>query len=260
MKETKMRPDMTDDLASRKAFLDQISDETGAGKYAGPGLLLLCPDDTTTRGLAIAGGAASVTRPDPDDGPDHDALVKSGIIRILGLGGRVTATLGRVPEAARLPVGAVCAFHPDCPTGGPLREAAEDWIVWASANPVRVPTLHLFGSLADYDQAVSTGILSAEVPMSGDFDLVDNDANGQTKALIQDLFRLSEIPGDRAIIDNPILCLSLSFFTDGAPSPVIEIHGSLREHTERKIAELDLEMTHLIRRHPGAETQEAPCP
>ena len=29
MKETKMRPDMTDDLASRKAFLDQISDETG---------------------------------------------------------------------------------------------------------------------------------------------------------------------------------------------------------------------------------------
>ena len=116
MKETKMRPDMTDDLASRKAFLDQISDETGAGKYAGPGLLLLCPDDPTTRGLAIAGGAASVTRPDPDDGPDHDALVKSGIIRILGLGGRVTATLGRVPEAARLPVGAVCPWGPSAPS------------------------------------------------------------------------------------------------------------------------------------------------
>lgn len=41
--------------------------------------------------LAIAGGAASVTRPDPDDGPDHDALVRSGFLRILGLGGRVFA-------------------------------------------------------------------------------------------------------------------------------------------------------------------------
>jgi len=250
---------MTDNLATRRVLLDTISDEADAGKYAGPGLLVFCPDDATTRNLAIAGGAASVTRPDPDDGPDHDALVRSGILRILGLGGRVTATLGRVPEAARLPVGAVCAFHPDCPTEGPLREAAEDWIVRASANPVRVPTLHLFGPRADYNQAVSTGILSAEAPMSGDLDLVENDANGQTKALIQDLFRLSEIPGDRAIIDNPILCLSLSFFTDGAPAPVIEIHGRLREHTERKIAELDLEMTHLIRRHPGVET-EAPSP
>ena len=78
LKATTMRTDMTDDLASRIALLDRISDETGAGKYAGPGLLLLCPDDATTRGLAIAGAAASVTRPDRDDGPDRDDLVRSG--------------------------------------------------------------------------------------------------------------------------------------------------------------------------------------
>lgn len=251
---------MTDNLATRRALLDRISDETGAGKYAGPGLLLFCPDDRTTRDLAIAGRAASVTRPDRDDGPDHDALVGSGILRILGLGGRVTATLGQVPEDARLPEGAVCAFHPDCPTESPLREAAKAWVARASADPVRVPTLHLFGSRADYDRAVSEGVLSADVPMTGDFDLVDNDANGQTRALIQDLSRLSEIEGDRAIIDNAILCLSLSVFTDGVPSPVIEIHGTLREHTERKIVELDLEMTHVIRRHPGATLEEAPSP
>lgn len=255
-----MGTDMTDDLASRKAFLDQVSDETGAGKYAGPGLLLFCPNDATTRNLAIAGGAASVTRPDRDDGPDHEELVRSGILRILGLGGRVTATLGRVPEAARLPVGAVCAFHPDCPTEGPLRGAAEAWIARASADPVRVPTLHLFGSRADYDRAVSEGVLSAEVPMTGDFDLVDFDANGQTAALIMDLMRVSEIEGDRAIIDNAVLCLSLPFFTDGMPSPVIEIHGRLREHTERKIVELDLGMTHVIRRNPGATPEEGPSP
>lgn len=251
---------MSDNLAARKALLDRISDETGAGKYAGPGLLLFCPDDPTTRGLAIAGGAASVTRPDRDDGPDRDALVRTGILRILGLGGRVTATLGRVPEGARLPVGAVCAFHPDCPTEGPLREAAEAWVERASADPVRVPTLHLFGSRADYDRAVREGVLSAEIPMTGDFDLVDNDANGQTGALINDLLRLSEIEGDRAIIDNAILCLSLPFFADGVPSPVIEIHGTLRPDTERKIAELDLEMTHVIRRHPGAAPEEGPSP
>lgn len=251
---------MADDVAAQKALLDRISDETGAGKYSGPGLLLFCPDDAMTRDLSIAGGAASVTRPDRDDGPDHEELVRSGILRILGLGGRVTATLGRVPDAARLPVGAVCAFHPDCPTEGPLREAAEAWVARASADPVRVPTLHLFGSRADYDRALSEGVLSAEVPMTGDFDLVDNDANGQTRELIRDLLRLSEVEGDRAIIDNAILCLSLSFFTDGVPSPVIEVHGALREHTERKIAELDLAMTHVICRHPGAAPGEGPSP
>lgn len=251
---------MADDIAARKALLDRISDETGAGKYAGPGLLLFCPDDPTTRGIASAGGAASVTRPDRDDGPDREALVRSGILRILGLGGRVTATLGRVPEGARLPEGAVCAFHPDCPTEGPLRDAAEAWVARASADPVRVPTLHLFGSRADYDRAVREGLLSAEVPMTGDFDLVHNDANGQTRALVRDIARLSEIEGDRAIIDNAILCLGLSFFVEGVPSPVIEIHGSLRPDTERKIAELDLEMTHVIRRRPGAAPEEGPSP
>lgn len=251
---------MTDDLAARKALVDRISDETGAGKYAGPGLLLFCPDDATTRGLAIAGGAASVTQPDRDDGPDRDALVRSGILRILGLGGRVAATLGRVPEGTRLPEGAVCAFHPDCPREGPLRKAAEAWVARASADPVRVPTLLMFGSRADYDRAVREGVLSAEIPMTGDFDLVDNDANGQTEALVKDLLRLSKIEGDRAIIDNGIICLSLSFFTGGVPSPVIEIHGTLRPDTERKIAELDLEMTHVIRRHPGAMLEEEPIP
>lgn len=127
------------------------------------------------------------------------------------------------------------------------------------AEPARraiaAPVLHLFGSRGEYDRAVAGGALSADTPMTGDFDLAPGDPNGTARPAIEALDRISRVIGDRAIIDNELLGTSLVFLVSGDQKPELRIHGTLREFTERKIRELDLERTHVVRRETPADPE-----
>lgn len=118
------------------------------------------------------------------------------------------------------------------------------------------PTLHLFGSGGDYDLAVANGVISPAIPMTGDFDLAPGDPNGTARPAIEALDRISKVSGDRAIIDNELLGTALIFLVSGDPKPELRIHGTLREFTERKIRELDLETTHVVRRETPPSPDE----
>jgi len=118
------------------------------------------------------------------------------------------------------------------------------------------PTLHLFGSGGDYDLAVANGVISPAIPMTGDFDLAPGDPNGTARPAIEALDRISKVSGDRAIIDNELLGTALYFLVAGDPKPELRIHGTLREFTERKIRELDLETTHVVRRETPPSPDE----
>lgn len=128
--------------------------------------------------------------------------------------------------------------------------------VIGSGAAADTPTLHLFGSGGDYDLAVANGVISPAVPMTGDFDLAPGDPNGTARPAIEALDRISRVPGDRAIIDNDLLGTALYFLVSGDPKPELRIHGTLREFTERKIRELDLETTHVVRRETPPSPDE----
>lgn len=214
-------------------LLMTLAHEANAGLYDGPGLLVFCPDDKTTRDLAIQGGAASVCKSAARG--DGAELVQRGILRILGLGGRVTVTLGADLTGVRLPEGAVGVFHPDCPNSGKLRGGYEGFLAAAKADPVPVPRLFLCADAEAHAAGVATGLIPAETPVFS------------PRAHLREK---RDYPGDLVALDMPMPEILLAKKLDEVPVPLIIAVGQVSVAQEELLQYLEGEMCHRIIRTP----------
>lgn len=210
-------------------LLMSLAHEAQAGLYDGPGLLVFCPDDRTTRDLAIQGGAASVCKSDGR----HEAaeLVQRGILRILGLGGRVTVTMGAALEGVRLPEGAVGVFHPDCPKSGKLRAGYEAFLEAAKRDPVPVPRLFLCANPEAHSAGIAAGIIPPET---------------QVFNVRRHLREKVSMAGDLVALDMPMPEILLSQKLEEVPVPLIVAVGEVSETQEELIRDLKDNLCHRI--------------
>lgn len=217
-------------------LLMTLAHEAQAGLYDGPGLLVFCPDDRTTRDLAIQGGAASVCKNAARG--DGAELVQRGILRILGLGGRVTVTLGADLTGVRLPEGAVGVFHPDCPKSGKLRGGYQTFLDEAKKDPVPVPRLFLCADENAHAAAVAAGLIPAETPVF---------------SAREHLREKRDYQGDLVALDMPMPEILLAKKLDEVPVPLIIAVGQVSAAQEELVQYLEGEMYHRIVRTPLPE-------
>ncbi|MCE6958049.1 hypothetical protein LAZ40_03135 [Cereibacter sphaeroides] len=209
--------------------MERLTREAQAGLDDGPGLLIFSPDDETTRTLAINGGAASVCLShlgNVQQLDDPGTLTRSGILRLLGIGSRVVATLGALPEGTRLPQGAVGVFHPDCPADGPLRKEAEAFLEQALADPAPIPHVWICASRDTCEAARDAG-------------LIPEDATVFTRADAAASRRLQGITGNAVLIDeDPAMYVMLYGIPLIVPRARITVIGQTQPETEEMLATL----------------------